>query len=165
MQSGTQGRIGQRGLSRALLFLSVATALPAPIAAQGLEGLAGGWTLDRAVSTFGPGDPGAERIDIALSATEVRVTRFFNGVSDPSLWELALDGSAPQPPKRGSALVVDGRLVITHERARETVIHRYLVEGDTLRVERSVRVNSSDKDVMAPSHVMVFRRQTPRARP
>jgi hypothetical protein len=140
-----------------LLALALALATPANIAAQGLDGLTGSWALDRAVSTFGPGDPGAERVDILVSATEVRVTRFFDALPEASVWTFALDGSAPPPPKRGSALVIDGKLVITQERALEVVTHAYTVEGDTLRVERSIQAKSN-RDGQALKRVMVFRR-------
>jgi hypothetical protein len=145
---------------RGLLSLLLAVAIPTTIAAQTLEGLPGNWALDRPASTFGPGDPGADRVEIVMSPTDVGVRRFFFGALEPSVWTLALDGSAPPPPKRGSALVIDGRLVITHERAQEVVTHVYTVEGDTLSVERSIRARSPNGDAAPLTHVMVFRRVT-----
>ena len=145
---------------RGLLSLVLALIIPTAIAAQALEGLAGHWALDRAASTFGPGDPGADRIEIVVSPTEASVRRFFFGALEPSVWTLALDGSAPPPPKRGSALVIGGKLVITHERAQQIVTHVYTIVGDTLFVERSIRAKSPNEDAAPLTHVMVFRKMT-----
>jgi hypothetical protein len=140
-----------------LLPLIPAFVLPTNIAAQGLDDLTGAWALDRSVSTFGPGDPGAERVDILVSPTEVTVRRIFNPQGPGSVWTLPLDGSTLPPPRdRGSALPVDGKLVITHKRTREVVTHVYTVEGDTLFVERSI--NTISRDTPDLRHTMVFRR-------
>ena len=124
--------------------------------AQSLQESGGGWALDRASSTFGPGDPGADRVEIAFSPTEVSVRRFFNPSSPTgSVWTLPLDGSAPPSPKRGSAVVVDGnKLVITHVRAQQVVTHVYTVAGDALTVDRSIQ--SADGTNL--KHTMVFKR-------
>jgi hypothetical protein len=124
--------------------------------AQSLQELAGGWALDRASSSFGPGDPGADRVEIAFSPTEVTVRRFFNpGSPTGSVWTLPLDGAAPPFPQRGSARVVDGdKLVITHVRAQQLVTHVYTVAGDALTVDRSIQ--SSDGTDL--KHTMVFKR-------
>src|SRR4051794_28389512 len=109
-------------LRSVLRFLSLFLILAIPVdgAAQGIDRLAGSWELDRAVSTFGPGDFGAGRLDIALSPQEVTVTKSdFQASIPPSVWILPLDGSSPPPPRIGSALPVDGTLVIKHERRRE----------------------------------------------
>ena len=132
----------------------VAFAIPTNTSAQGVEDLTGSWALDRASSTFGPGDPGADRVDIFVSPTEVRIARFFAQLPNPSAWTLPLDDSAPPPPKTGSALPVDGRLVITHSRTREIVTHVYWVEDDTLFVERSIHTTN----VPGFKHTMVFKR-------
>src|SRR5918993_3326347 len=95
-------------------------------AAQSLQELAGRWALDRASSSFGPGDPGADRVEIAFSTTEVTVRRFFNpGSPTGSVWTLPLDGSAPPSPQRGSAVVDGNKLMITHVRAQQVVTHVY----------------------------------------
>ena len=136
-----------------LLLLVVAFAIPTNTSAQGIEDLTGSWALDRASSTFGPGDPGADRVDILVSPTEVRIARSFAQLPNPSVWTLPLDDSAP-PPKTGSALPVDGRLVITHSRTREIVTHVYWVEDDTLFVERSIHTTN----VPGFKHTMMFKR-------
>jgi hypothetical protein len=129
---------------------------PLFVAAQGLEGLVGGWELDTAVSTFVAGD--AVRLDIRLTPREVSVTRIFKASGPPpSVLTLALDGSAPPPPRVGSARVIDGKLVVTHTRAREVVTHVYTVEGDTLSVERSIQGRNPANAAAPPlKHVMVF---------
>ena len=95
-------------------------------------------------------------MEISFSPTHVRLARFFNALG-PSVWTFALDGSAPPPPQRGSARVIDGKLVITRERAVEVVTHVYTVEGDTLLVERSIRGKSTNGDASV-RHVMVYRK-------
>jgi hypothetical protein len=139
-----------------LLPLLFALTTPTNAAAQGLDALTGSWALDRAVSTFGPGDPGAERVDIRVWPKEVTVTRIYRDSEGPSVWTLALDGSEPPPPRTGSALPIDGKLVITHKRAREVVTHVYTVEGNTLFVERSIYTISGDTPDF--KHTMVFKR-------
>ena len=139
-----------------LLALLFALTAPLAPAAQSLDRLFGSWALDRAASTFGPGDPGAERVQIVLSPTEVGVTRInSNQYIPPSVWILALDGSPPPAPRVGSATQVDDALVITHVRRNETVTHVYRVVGDILRVERAVRW-ADGKDAF--THTMVYRK-------
>ena len=123
--------------------------------AQSLQELAGRWALDRASSSFGPGDPGADRVEIAFSTTEVTVRRFFNpGSPTGSVWTLPLDGSAPPSPQRGSAVVDGNKLMITHVRAQQVVTHVYTVAGDTLTVDRSIQ--SADGTNL--KHTMLFKR-------
>jgi hypothetical protein len=132
--------------------------LTGKVAAQSLVGLAGSWALDRTASTFGPGDPGADRVDITLSPTEVTVKRFYNGGSPGgSVWQLMLDGTPPPAPRNGSARVIDGKLLITHKRGLEVVTHAYSVDGDAMRVERSIQSGASP----AFRHTMVFKRIDP----
>jgi hypothetical protein len=140
-----------------LLFLVLALDVPGNTAAQGLEGLAGSWALDTVASPFEPGD--AVRLDIRFTATEVSVTRIFKESGPPpSELMLALDGSPPLPPKVGSARAIDGKLIITHNRAREVVTHTYAVEGTTLLVERSIQANAVDGVVAPLKRTIVFRR-------
>jgi hypothetical protein len=141
-----------------LLPLGLVLTLLAPVnvSAQGDEKLAGTWVIDRNLSSYGPGDPGAERLIIELSANHVIVNRVFTQASKPAVWSLPLTG-APPPPRSGSARVLDGKLVITHDRREQVVIHVYTVKGDTLSVERTIHTKLGGR---APDvqHVMVYRR-------
>ena len=145
-----------RFVLRFLLMFSFVFANQSSHAGQSIQELAGKWALDRAASTFGPGDPGADLVEIEFSADEVTVRRFYAASPQASVWTLPLDGSAPPPPRRGSALIVDGQLVITHARAREVVTHAYNLSGNTLLVNRSIQ--SSDGDARSLKHTMVFKR-------
>jgi len=127
--------------------------LPVNVAAQQLQGLAGNWALDRLASTFGPGDPGAERVQIVLSGSDVSISRYFASAG-PAVWTLRIDGSTPQPPKVGAAAVIDGKLVVTHQRQRELVTHTYTVEGDTLLIERLLTAPNRTPF----RHTMVYKR-------
>ena len=139
-----------------LLALLFALAASLATAAQSLDNLSGGWRLDRPASTFGPGDPGSERLDFVISPAEVTVIKAALSQYVPeSVWKLALDGSPPPPPRIGSATQVDDTLVITHARRTETVIHVYRVVGEILRVERTVRWADGRGDF---THTMVYRR-------
>jgi hypothetical protein len=123
------------------------------IGAQQLPGLAGSWVLDRPASTFGPGDPGAERVEFVLSASDVVINRYFASAGG-AVWTFPLDGSPPQPPRVGSAAIVDGKLVVTHRRLRELVTHTYTVQGDTLLIERAITTPKG-----APiRHAMIYKR-------
>lgn len=126
-------------------------------AAQTPNDLSGSWTLDRPASTFGPGDWGAETIDIRMTPEQVTVSRTFDQVERPAVWELPLDGSTLPPPRdKGSVQLVDGRLQITFQRLNDVVTYLYTVEGNTLSIERTIQTRSgATPDFM---HTMVYRR-------
>jgi hypothetical protein len=149
-------------MSRSVLRLlpcALIVLIPNIASGQSLDVLNGSWALDRAVSTFGPGDPGAAILDIRVLPQRVMVIRTFSQpqLQEPSVWELPLDGSTLPPPKDvGSAAVIDGKLVITFKRLRETATHVYTVEDDTLTVDRTIRTISDDTPDFV--HTMVYRR-------
>jgi hypothetical protein len=140
------------------LLAIVLVALLLNTAAQAPAELNGSWTLDRPASTFGPGDSGAAIIDIYLTAQHVSVSRTFDEVQGPAVWELPLDGSTLPPPRdKGTAQLVGGQLQIMFQRFSEIVMYRYTVEGNTLSIERTIVTRSG----AAPdfTHTMIYKRQ------
>jgi hypothetical protein len=137
----------------AILFFAV----PLDTAAQTPAELNGSWALDRGASTFGPGDPGAAIIDIRVTAEQVTVSRTFDEAQGPAVWELPLDGSTLPPPRdKGTAQLVGGQLQITFQRVSEVVTYRYIADGNTLRIERTIQARSG----VTPdfSHTMIYHR-------
>lgn len=126
-------------------------------AAQALEDLAGDWAVDRAASTPGQGDPGAEFLTFRFTSGEVHITRTFGGSESPAVWVLPLDGS-PQAPSRGTAGIVNGQLVATFTRSSEIVVIRYAVSGGRLRVERSITGRAPANATSSVTHVMFYDR-------
>jgi hypothetical protein len=145
----------------AFRFLAaLVVAFPLNSAAQTPNDLNGSWTLDRPASTFGPGDWGAETIDIRMTPEQVMVARSFEhaeGPAVPAVWELPLDGSTLPPPRdKGSAQFVNGKLQITFQRLNEVVTYLYTVEGNTLSIERTIQTQSGAKPDF--THTMIYHR-------
>ena len=70
----------------AFRFLAaLVVAFPLNTAAQTPNDLNGSWTLDRPASTFGPGDSGAETIDIRMTPEQVIVSRTFDHAEGPAV--------------------------------------------------------------------------------
>jgi hypothetical protein len=155
------------GLPLVLTFGLVAPRTPTT---QVLADLAGTWTIDRAVSVPGPGDPGSDTLSFDVSsATEVKVTRTFRG--NDGGWVLPIDGTELQNPHvpgehTATATVQGGQLIITlndalsnPEPMRRIVTYVFTAMGDTLIVRRSI---SSIFDRPKPDsnfvHVMVYRK-------
>ena len=81
--------------------------------------------IDRESSTIGPGDPGADRIEIAVSTNQVMIKRFYR--NEPVVWTLPL-----------ATRMVDGTLVITQVQQFRTTIWKFALDQDKLLMDHGV---------------------------